>query len=141
MSGRKWTVSAWLATLLMLGTGTLIARGQNSAPKVDAQQLFVEELAGDASKEVNAQVYTFAPGASVPWHFSDAHEIAYVVEGTFTFEGVGEAAKILKTGEADYVAPNLVHRGANNGSQAVKLFVVRIKPKGAPLTQEVPPPQ
>jgi hypothetical protein len=44
-------------------------------------------------------------------------------------------------GEADYVAPNVVHRGMNKTGKPVKLFVVRIKPKDRPLVEEVPPPQ
>jgi mannose-6-phosphate isomerase-like protein (cupin superfamily) len=47
-----------------------------------------QALAGDPSKEVNAQVYTFPPGAVLPWQIHpDAHEIAYVVEGTSPSSG------------------------------------------------------
>ncbi len=122
-----------------IGAGALLAREGEEAPKVEAQQLFVQELAGDPGKEVNAQLYVFPPGASVPWHIHpDAHEIAYVIEGTFTFEREGSPPQVMKAGEADYLAPNIVHRGTNEGSVPVKLFVVRIKPKGAPLTTIVP---
>ena len=47
----------------------------------------------------------------------------------------------MTAGEADYLAPNVVHRGLNKSDQPVKLFVLRIKPKDEPLVQEVPPPQ
>jgi quercetin dioxygenase-like cupin family protein len=91
---------------------------------------------------VRSQLYTFPPGAVLPWHIHpDAHEIAYVIEGTFTFERAGEAPKVMNAGEADYVAPNVVHRGMNLSNAPVKLFVVRIKPKDAPLVQEVPEPK
>ena len=47
---------------------------------------------------------------------------------------------MLKRGEAVYVAPNVVHRGVNiSRTQAVRIFVVRVKPKGKPLTTEVQP--
>ena len=53
-----------------------------------------QTLAGDPSKEVNAQVYTFPPGAVLRWHIHpDAYEIAYVLEGTFTFEREGRRQK------------------------------------------------
>jgi quercetin dioxygenase-like cupin family protein len=72
----------------------------------------------------------------------DAHEIAYVVEGDFSFQLEGEPIRELKAGEAAYLRPNVVHRGMNNSDKPVKLFVVRIKPKDAPLVVEVPaPPQ
>ncbi len=64
-----------------------------------------------------------------------------MIEGTFTFERAGEAPKVMNAGDADYVAPNVVHRGMNLSNAPVKLFVVRIKPKDAPLVQEVPEPK
>ena len=78
----------------------------------------------------------------LPWHIHpDADEIAYVIEGDFTFQIEGEAPRELKAGEASYLAPNVVHRGMNLSSAPVKLFVVRIKPKDKPLVVEVPAPQ
>jgi len=37
---------------------------------------------------------------------------------------------VMKGGEAEYLAPNVVHRGMNLSDAPMKLFVVRIKPKG-----------
>jgi quercetin dioxygenase-like cupin family protein len=123
------------------GTSLILARDAGES-SVTAEQLIAEALAGDPSKEVNAQVYTFPAGAVLPWHIHpDAHEIAYVLEGTFTFERAGEAPEEMAAGEADYLAPNVVHRGANKTGKPVRLFVVRIKPKEKPLVEEVPPPQ
>jgi quercetin dioxygenase-like cupin family protein len=125
------------------GSGLLLAREPESARKVESQQLFVKDFVGDPSKEVNAQSYTFPPGAILPWHIhQDADEIAYIIEGTFTFQRAGEEPKVLHAGEADYVQPNVVHRGMNLSDAPVRLFVVRIKPKDKPLVTEVPaPPQ
>jgi quercetin dioxygenase-like cupin family protein len=119
-----------------------LAREPEGQGQISAQQLIAEALAGEEGKEVNVQVYTFAPGASTPWHIHpEAHEIAYVVEGTFTFQHEGGEPLKLSTGEAEYLAPNIVHRGMNEGDVPVKLFVVRIKPKDQPLVEEVPAPQ
>jgi quercetin dioxygenase-like cupin family protein len=139
-------VRAVIAALLLgafLGGSLALAREPDSyASKVEAQDLFLKEFAGDPGKEVRSQLYTFPPGAVLPWHIHpDAHEIAYVIEGTFTFERAGEAPKVMTAGDADYVAPNVVHRGMNLSNAPVKLFVVRIKPKDAPLVQEVPAPK
>jgi quercetin dioxygenase-like cupin family protein len=133
-------------TLLLLataaGAGLVLAREPEGGDKIQSQQLFVKPLAGDRTKELNAQSYTFAPGAVLPWHIhADADEIAYVVEGTFTFQRAGEQPKVLHAGEADYVEPNVVHHGMNLSDAPVKLFVVRIKPKDKPLVTEVPAPQ
>ena len=126
----------------LAGAGLVFARDPQSESPVTAEQLMAQALAGDPSKEVNAQVYTFPPGAVLPWHIHpDAHEIAYVLEGILTFEREGEAPKEIATGEAEYLAPNVVHRGMNKTDKPVRLFVVRIKPKDKPLVEEVPPPQ
>jgi quercetin dioxygenase-like cupin family protein len=38
------------------------------------------------------------------WHIHpDAHEIAYVIEGTLTFQRAGEAPEQLAAGAADYL--------------------------------------
>ena len=124
------------------GAGLLFAREPEGQAAVTAEQLIAAALAGEEGKEVNAQVYTFPPGTVLPWHIHpDAHEIAYILEGTLTFQREGEDPKEIKAGEADYLAPNVIHRGMNKGDKPVKLFVVRIKPKDKPLVEEVPPPQ
>jgi quercetin dioxygenase-like cupin family protein len=140
---RNWIVSVVLLAELAGATGFVLAREPDSQSAVTSQQLFAEVMAREPGKEVNAQAYTFAPGAVLPWHIHpDAHEIAYVVEGDFSFQIEGEPVKQLKAGEAAYLRPNVVHRGMNKSDKPVKLFVVRIKPKDAPLVVEVPaPPQ
>ena len=121
--------------------GLVLAREPESPGTVTSQQLFVEPLAGDASKEVIAQTYVFPPGAVLPWHIHpDAQEFAYVIEGDFTFERADRAAQEIKAGGAEYLPPNTVHRGMNKGDKPVKLFVLRIKPKDKPLVLEVPAP-
>jgi quercetin dioxygenase-like cupin family protein len=141
MSPRILLISLVTAVFVALA-GPGLAREPAGQNAVTAEQLIAEALAGEEGKEVNVQIYTFAPGAVLPWHIHpDAHEVAYVLEGEFTFERAGEQPRKLKPGEADYLPPNIVHRGLNEGDTAVKLFVVRIKPKDKPLVEEVPPPQ
>jgi quercetin dioxygenase-like cupin family protein len=132
-------VSAALFLGLIFVGGLVLAREPDASDKVSSQELFIKELASDPSKEVVSQLLAFQPGAVMPWHIHpDTHEVAYVIEGTFTFERAGEAPKVMHAGDADYVAPNVVHRGMNLWGAPVKLFVVRIKPKDAPLAQDVP---
>jgi quercetin dioxygenase-like cupin family protein len=138
---RNWIVGG----LLLVGfscAGLVLAREPESQATVSSQQLFAEPLAGDDSKEVIAQTYTFPPGAVLPWHIHpDAQEFAYVIEGDFTFDRADRAPQEMKAGGAEYLPPNIVHRGMNKGDTPVKLFVVRIKPKDKPLVVEVPAPQ
>jgi hypothetical protein len=60
----RTAVIALLLFASVTGPGLVLAREPESAGKVESQQLFVKELAGDPSKEVNAQSYTFPPGAN-----------------------------------------------------------------------------
>jgi quercetin dioxygenase-like cupin family protein len=128
---------------ICLAAGDLVlARESGDHTEVSTEKLIEQALAGEEGKEVVAQTYLFPPGVVLPWHIHpDAHEIAYVLEGDFTFERAGAEPQQMKAGEADYVAPNVIHRGMNTSDKPVKLFVVRIKPKDKPLVQEVPPPQ
>jgi quercetin dioxygenase-like cupin family protein len=126
----------------LASAGLVLAREPDGQSAVAYEQLLAEPFAGEEGKEVVAQTYIFPPGAVLPWHIHpDAHEIAYIIEGTLTFERAGEAPREIKAGEAGYLVPNVVHRGMNKTDKPVKLLAVRIKPKNKPLVQEVPAPQ
>jgi quercetin dioxygenase-like cupin family protein len=138
----KFAVIGAALLAIAAGSGLILARETDDHQGVGIETLIEQALAGDASKEVVAQTYVFPPGVVLPWHIHpDAHEIAYVLEGDFIFEREGARPRQMKAGEADYLAPNVVHRGLNKSDRPVKLFVVRIKPKDKPLVQEMPPPQ
>jgi quercetin dioxygenase-like cupin family protein len=62
---------ALISTLVMagaVGLALLIERPTLMSGEVKAQELLVADLAGEPGREVNIQVYTFPPGASVSWH-------------------------------------------------------------------------
>ena len=124
------------------GGSLVLAREPDDHSGVSTEMLIEQALAGEDGKEIVAQTYVFPPGVVLPWHIHpDAHEIAYVLEGDFTFEREGQPPREMTAGEADYLEPNVVHRGLNRSDAPVKLFVVRIKPKDKPLVEEVAPPQ
>ena len=124
------------------GAGLILAREPDDHQGISTEKLIDQALAGEDGKEVVAQTYLFPPGVVLPWHIHPgAHEIAYVLEGDFTFEREGTPPRRMKAGEAEYLQPNVVHRGLNQSDKPVKLFVVRIKPKDQPLVEEVPAPQ
>ena len=64
---RNWIVSVVLLAGLAGATGFVLAREPDSQSAVTSQQLFAEVMAREPGKEVNAQAYTFAPGAVLPW--------------------------------------------------------------------------
>lgn len=133
-------LAASLVLIALLGAPPVLAREPGIAEGVARQELSVEPLAGDRSKEVVTDVYSFPPGTVLPWHIHpDAQEISYVLSGELTLEIEGEEPKHLKAGESFYLQPNKVHRGLNEGDTPVKLFVVRIKPVDKPVTVEVEP--
>ena len=136
---RMRALFACLAALALVG-GTLYAREgpPQDQPKID--ELLNAPLAGEAGKEVDIKIYTFAPGTVLPWHIHpDAHEFVYQLEGTLTLEFEGQATREVKAGEAVYVPPNVVHRGSNRSpTEPAKLHVVRVKPRDKPLTENVP---
>lgn len=136
----KALISA-LVVVGVVGLALLVERTEHQFDDVKGKELLVADLAGEPDKEVNIQVYTFPPGASVPWHIQpDAHEFDYELDGALTLQTEGEGSKVVKRGDAVYVAHNVVHRGVNvSRTQAAKIFVVRVKPKDQPLTKEVQP--
>ena len=126
----------------LAGAGLLFAREDTAPPKVEAQHVLTVPVAGVPGKEVDIQVYTFPPGSAVPWHIHPgAQEFEYELEGTLMIEEDGKPPLALKTGETFHLAPDVVHRGWNpSKTESAKIYVVRIKPVGAPLAKLVAPP-
>jgi len=103
-------------------------------PPVTAKTILQTDVKGGVLEEAVVQVYTFEPGAALPWHIHpDAHEIAYILEGSLTLEIEGQGSRVLRAGDASHVAPNVVHRGSTDPAQGTRLVAVRFKPKDKPL--------
>ena len=131
-----------LVLLALLGGTPAAARDAGVAEGVTKKELSVEPLAGDATKQVVTDFYRFPPGTVLPWHIHPgAHEVSYVLSGEMILEVEGEDPRHLKAGESFYLHPDKIHRGLNQGSEPVELFVVRIKPVDQPLAEDVEPPK
>ena len=103
-------------------------------PPVTAKTILQTDVKGGVLEEAVVQVYTFEPGAALPWHIHpDAHEIAYILEGALTLEIEGQGSRVLRAGDASHVGPNVVHRGSTDPAQGTRLVAVRLKPKDKPL--------
>ena len=139
MTPRKALISA-LVVAGIAGLAVIAEHKAEATGEIKAETLLAEDLASEPGKEVNIQLYSFPPGASVPWHIHpDTHEFGYQLDGEFTLLIKGEPARILKAGDAFYVPPNVIHRGVNASRGKVKFVVVRVKPKGKPALVEVQP--
>jgi quercetin dioxygenase-like cupin family protein len=139
MTPRKALISA-LVVAGVAGLALIAEHKAEATGQIKAEQVLVKDLAGEPDKEVNVQVYSFPPGASVPWHIHpDTHEFGYQLDGEFTLLINGEPSRILKVGDAFYVPPKIIHRGLNAGRTPAKFMVVRVKPKGKPALVEVQP--
>ena len=139
MTPRKALISA-LVVAGVAGLALIAEIKAEATGEIKAEPLLVKDLAGEPDKEVNIQLYSFPPGASVPWHIHpDTHEFGYQLDGEFTLLINGEPSRILKAGDAFYVPPNVIHRGINASRTKVKFVVVRVKPKGKPALVEVQP--
>ena len=138
---RPLVCAALLFALCHTGSG-LEAREPGAAPKVAAQHVVTQALAGDPGKEIDIQIYTFPPRSAVPWHIhKDATEIEYALQGSIMLEEKGKPPYEIAEGATNILAPNVVHRGWNpSETEPAVLYVVRVKPKGAPLATIVPPP-
>jgi quercetin dioxygenase-like cupin family protein len=139
MTPTKALISA-LVVAGVAGLALVAERKAEATGQIKAEQVLVQDLAGEPGKEVNIQVYTFPPGASVPWHIHpDTHEFGYQLDGEFTLLINGEASRMLKVGDGFYVPPNVIHRGLNASRTPAKFMVVRVRPKGKPALVEVQP--
>jgi quercetin dioxygenase-like cupin family protein len=139
MIPRKALIST-LVVALAAGIALLVEHKAGAMGEIKAEPILVRDLAGEPGKEVQIQVYTFPPAASVPWHIHpDTHEFGYQLGGEFTLMINGEASRVLKAGDAFYVPPNAIHRGVNAGREAAKFMVVRVRPKDKPEVVEVQP--
>ena len=140
VQAKRYCTALFIVALAGLGSaGFLYARQETAQPKVEAQHLLTKPLAGEPGKEVDIQVYTFPPESAVPWHIHrGAHEIEYGLKGTLMIEEEGKAPYPLEAGGSNYLAPDVVHRGWNpSKTEAAKIYVIRIKPAGAPLATVV----
>jgi hypothetical protein len=72
MQMRAAIICVVLAACVASGS-LLFAREPEGPAAVTAEQLIAQALAGEAGKEVNAQLYTFPPGTVLPCHSRPAH--------------------------------------------------------------------
>jgi quercetin dioxygenase-like cupin family protein len=128
-----------VALAFAAGVAAHAVAAREPSAQITARTILDTDVKGGVFEQAVAQVYEFPPGALLPWHIHpDAHEIAYILEGTLTLEIDGQGARVFKAGDASHVPPNVVHRGRADEKLGTKLVAVRFKPKDKPLVTLVP---
>jgi quercetin dioxygenase-like cupin family protein len=128
-----------VALAFAAGVAAHAVAAREPSAQITARTILDTDVKGGVFEQAVAQVYEVPPGALLPWHIHpDAHEIAYILEGTLTLEIDGQGARVFKAGDASHVPPNVVHRGRADEKLGTKLVAVRFKPKDKPLVTLVP---
>lgn len=131
--------------LLTLALTVGIALGVVGTQAVNAQQapmkrtvLLQTDLAGIEGKEAVLALVEFAPGAVTEPHYHPGEELAYLLEGTISFEAKGQPPITFKPGDSFHQPPKQVHSVKNlSSTMPAKALAFTISEKGLPLTVPV----
>ncbi len=107
-------------------------------PSFSETLLFRADLAGIDKYELIVSRLETAPGWSHGRHYHAGHEIVYVLEGHGALDVEGSAGQDLQPGTVSYVPPKEIHAGRNaSRTAAFKFLLIRIHPKGEPMSVEL----
>jgi len=92
------------------------------------------EVAGVKGKEVVLVLREMPPGKESGKHTQSGTEVAYILEGSVTFEVQGKPASTLKAGDTFQTSPRQVHNVKNASTTApAKALVFYVVEKGKAL--------
>ena len=115
----------------VIGTQVLAAKEELASGKV----LQRAELAGAKGKEAVLVLRELPPGKESGKHSQSGNEIAYILEGSMTFEVQGKAPVSLKAGDSFQTGPRQVHNVKNASTTAAgKVLVFYVVEKGKALS-------
>ena len=128
----RLTVRNWVLVALV---GLYSTAGQAAEPSqsasVQAENLLRESIAGVEGKEVIVSRVSFPPHTELPWHWHPGEEFFYVIEGSVTLKRRGEPDLPTTQGEAQKIAPQIIHTGST-GEQGAELVIFRVHAAGEP---------
>ena len=127
------------AVLAASAIATVAAWSQTTpAPPFQNHRYFTMPLEKDPTREVGLQSVTMPPGAGNEFHRHPGDQWTAVQEGEVTFTVKGQAPKVLKAGEWNYVPRGTVHRQQNLTARPSRYIEMRIFDKGKPASEAVP---
>ncbi len=137
----------WMALMLVLPFAVGIVVGVVGNHLLNAQQaplkvtdLLRADVVGVDGKEAVMQLVEFLPGGASGKHYHPGHSFGYVLEGALTVESDGHPPVTARAGEVTQEVPGHVHDAKNLTGSPLKLFVLRVHPKGQPVTVRVTEP-
>ena len=124
---RNWVLVA------LIGMCSTVGQAAESSPtaSVQAENLLRESIAGVEGKEVILSRVSFPPHTELPWHWHPGEEFFYVIEGSMTLKRRGEADLPATQGDAQKIAPQIIHTGST-GEQGAELVIFRVHAEGEP---------
>lgn len=130
-------IAALVSVAVVFGIAVGLASTQVLAGKEELAKGTVlqrVELAGVKGKEVVLALRELPPGKDSGRHTQSGTEVAYILEGSVTFEVQGKPPITLKTGDTFQTGPRQVHNVKNASTTApAKALVFYITQKGKPL--------
>ncbi len=78
--------------------------------------------------DVQARIFTLAPGEVTPWHYHrETTDHYFVLEGTLSIStrGPDAAARNLSAGTSDKIAPGTTHLIANGGDRDCRFLLIQ----------------
>jgi quercetin dioxygenase-like cupin family protein len=78
-------------------------------------------------RDVQARVFTFAPGEQIPWHFhSEVTDWYFVLEGTLSIETrAPRDRRLLEVGERFTIAPKTAHLIGNPAATDTRVLLIQ----------------
>ena len=130
----RWNLAAFTFGVLA-ATWNAPAWAQQG-PAVKRTVLQKHDLRAQGHEGVMASVEIPAGGREGR-HTHPADVLAYVLEGTVTFDVEGQPTASYKAGDSFFIEAGKVHEGINETSAVVRLLAVFVTEKGKPLTTPV----
>ena len=129
----SFPISRILSLAALVGLCSSISEAADSfvAPSVQAENLLRETIAGAEGKEVIVSRVSFPANTELPWHWHPGEEFFYVIEGSVTLKRRGEPDLPAGEGDAQKIAPKIVHTG-RTGEQGAELVIFRVHAAGEP---------
>src|SRR4051812_38090513 len=106
-------------------------------PAFQNTRYFTTPLEKDPTREVGMQSVTMPPGAANKFHRHPGDQWTAVQEGEVTFTIKGQAPRVLKAGESNYVPRGTVHRQQNLTDRPARYIEMRIFDKDKPASEPV----
>jgi quercetin dioxygenase-like cupin family protein len=122
-----------LAFVALLGLHSMIGHASEpgASSSVQAENLLRESIAGVEGKEIIVSRVSFPPHTELPWHWHPGEEFFYVIEGSVTLKRQGESDVPTVEGDAQKIAPEIVHTGLT-GELGAELVIFRVHASGEP---------